>query len=720
MRLLNAVRNAEEAPGVMRLSKPGWILPDAEGRMLWSASGQDVKFFGIYLGVTSWCSTPRWMSRRFCQGRECIRNRFYHPHLSPSTLSVRIMKFASTAAVWAAALLPLAASSATRGMAVRNTAGISAHDTVLRVARALHLMSREDHTVFENSTDISRSYEDAILLKIEGPVDFQTKKGNGTVTAGIEVVCAKCYITTKATASLTIEQSDIDWSATIGNFSEAVVDEFHNLTDVTIDWIHETAGSAWEAFVSVLDFDDDTSPKDVEFPTLDVDFNIDLPTDLLPETNLKIKFDELEVYLEMDLTINAGVVYTIPLLPPQAHPIGLAKSSDLFIGTVLALELILSAAGEVELTTGLHILLDDEATLEIELFGQNISNTKFPGGKVEFLPVTVRSGQVTLSAILKISVHTGFSLDIPNVPDFLEAFLPAAGIEASMFANLAEFTTNISFENEDEDEDGCLFEVEQDFRFAVGAAAGATIQLAGETWGPDPNTTINLWSTKIDVCGKSAPVDAPTTTTQAAQDKRQEDGLSTATFKSTLQYTGVVCLSSLAQCPASLQKHTIVTSVTTLTSILPSGATPTWPTTAADAIRSKVKFGSQVKALFAASGTPTPGMGNDADDDDILDKAADLINGVDKRLIIGLSVGIGGAALVALGVIIALCVRKRSHHAVPEVKEPMIDQSGPAGPMDSSYYGAGYGTGGYGAPLPSPGIASPAKVEPEVSYHARS
>jgi hypothetical protein len=324
----------------------------------------------------------------------------------------------------------------------------------------------------------------------------------------------------------------------------------------------------------------------------------------------------------------------------------------------------------------------------------------------------VRSGEIALSAVLKVSINTGFNLAIPNVPSILSEFLPSAGIAASMFANIAEFTTNVKTEDEDEDEDGCLFGVEQDFRFAIGAAAGATIKLRDETWGPSPNTTIDLWSTRIaDICGKSAPVSAIATTTTL--DKRQD--LSTATLKSTLQYTGVVCMSSMAECPASLQKHTIATSVTTLTSILPSGETPAWPATAADVVPARVKFGSQAKALFSAKGTPTPGMGND-NEDSILDKAVDVVRGADKRLIIGLSVGLGGAALVALGAAVFFCVRKRNtHQAVPSTKEPMVMTS----EVDPAYYGARYGSGGYGAPMPSPAPGSPGKTQPGVSYVAR-
>jgi hypothetical protein len=73
----------------------------------------------------------------------------------------------------ALALLPsVAAAVAPAGLAVRSGAGLSAHDTVVRVARALHLMSREEHAVFQNSTEIARSYEDALLLKLAGWVSI--------------------------------------------------------------------------------------------------------------------------------------------------------------------------------------------------------------------------------------------------------------------------------------------------------------------------------------------------------------------------------------------------------------------------------------------------------------------------------------------------------------------------------------------------------------------
>ncbi|KAI3538764.1 hypothetical protein CSPX01_09300 [Colletotrichum filicis] len=57
-------------------------------------------------------------------------------------------------------------------------------------------------TKFSNSTSLDTGFDNAILFKYEQEAEAGA---NVTASAGIEVVCTKCYIKGKASAHLTID-----------------------------------------------------------------------------------------------------------------------------------------------------------------------------------------------------------------------------------------------------------------------------------------------------------------------------------------------------------------------------------------------------------------------------------------------------------------------------------------------------------------------------------
>lgn len=184
------------------------------------------------------------------------------------------------------------------------------------------------------------------------------------------MVCTKCYFKTDVSAALTIDTTK-PLNQTFSTFTAAVKDELVNVTEAFVQWGKDTISSSVD-FLNAA-FDPDISTDDLDFPDLDVDFNIDIPTSTLPKTNLRINFDNLDIYLQMAMKLGAGVTYTIPLIPPAG--MGIGQSSNLYMGAIVALELILTAEDDVELTSGLHITLDNDAYLELELFGKNVTSS---------------------------------------------------------------------------------------------------------------------------------------------------------------------------------------------------------------------------------------------------------------------------------------------------------------------------------------------------------
>lgn len=259
------------------------------------------------------------------------------------------------------------------------------------------------------------------------------------------------------------------------------------------------------------------------------------------------------------------------------------------------------------------------------------------GGSFEFLPVTIEGAGAVISAVLRMGVQAGFDL---NPPDS-SLFDVSAGLMVGVFAHIAEFTTNVTAAPIDDNND-CALRVQESYQLAIGAVAGATVALDDHTWGPVPATTVPVYYTTLtDACASSKTA----TANQTASVKARED-LTTTTLKTTETYTGVQCLSTgLVNCPVSLQTTAITSSVKSLVTSVASGVTATWPPSVLSTVSATIPFGSAAKDLFATSGTPTSYTPTPSS---ISDDVSNFINGVDKRIIIGVSVGVGGALILAI------------------------------------------------------------------------
>lgn len=283
------------------------------------------------------------------------------------------------------------------------------------------------------------------------------------------------------------------------------------------------------------------------------------------------------------------------------------------------------------------------------------------GGQFEFLPVTVETEGIVLQALLCLGMYSGFTMSTPS--DLSGIVIPSAGggIEVSVFANLAELTTNITIPviapsdseesdsaDQPEDED-CFLNVVQEFQIGLGAAAGASVFLGSQTWGPVPSTyTPIFFTTLADAC-----VTSPATPTPTLAPRQNGDDDSTTTTKTKKVYTGTQCLSAgLLNCPNSLQSVHKYTVTETLTATTTAGEEIDWDSfvaapTGPASIR---EFGNSALALSATTGRPvsyvppppTASSSDDKDGDDNGEKS-----GVSTGVIIGASVG-GGVLLLLI------------------------------------------------------------------------
>ncbi|KAF1940360.1 hypothetical protein EJ02DRAFT_504179 [Clathrospora elynae] len=567
----------------------------------------------------------------------------------------------------AISLVRAAATPLDSSIQVRNAPGDTVEDTYRAIRRGLAVASLEKRQDFKAELPLEKSWSGATLLFVNQSTAIpQTNQNtNLTVDAGIKVTCQTCYVKGLATAKLTIN-GDFNASQLIEETVDSVSANVQNFTNKFDDQLLDYAKGV------IAKFEDGFDKSDFNFPTMDLAFDLEIPE--IPQTNLRIQFDDLELYLELNTVISAGATYQINLFATQT-PIEIKLGSVLQLGAVLSVDLILAVEGAIDISSGFHIKLDDGVALDIALFGDKVSNIDFNGGQFEFLPVTLTSASGVISAVLRVSAHCGIEVGQSETSDVKilshNIGLPSlkSGIEVAVFANVAEFITNITYNKDDKE---CELEVVQEYNLAVGAIAGASVVAVfldeTKTWGPVAGTSTAIFTTTVaKVCAMEATASAPQASITPAPERRQD--LTKTTISTVITTSGISCkVSGLANCPNSEQVTVKTKYTTTLITSVPSGVEATFPATTSDTVQSTVPFGSRVSLIKVMSGSPTPYVAppNDHDGE---------VGGASKKVAIGVSLGLVIPILAAIIGGILFIRRRKRYAAVHPAAQPMVFES---------------------------------------------
>ena len=178
------------------------------------------------------------------------------------------------------------------------------------------------------------------------------------------MVCTTCFVKGVATAEISFAE-DFNISRTLDDEFNAVKDKVENFTE-TVDnyFVNYTKGV-------VANFADGIDLDGFEFPTFPFNFTMEVPT--IPKCNLRFQFDKLELYLELDTILSVGATYGLRLYASNT-PIGISITPDVELGIIFAIDLILSVSGAIDISSGFHILLNDGLTINIDLFGDDVSD----------------------------------------------------------------------------------------------------------------------------------------------------------------------------------------------------------------------------------------------------------------------------------------------------------------------------------------------------------
>ncbi|KAF1850107.1 uncharacterized protein K460DRAFT_271349 [Cucurbitaria berberidis CBS 394.84] len=560
---------------------------------------------------------------------------------------------------------------------IRNAPGTDSSDTYLSVKHGLAAASLTKRKGFKAQLPLEKSWNGATLLSIQLTQDIPQNRQNKSleVRAGIEITCMTCYVRGLATAELTIGEK-FNASQALAATTSSVRDNVNNFTMTFEDYLANYTGQVLRKFGDGFDW------ADLEFPTFPFTFDLDVPE--IPECKIQIQFDGMELYMELNTFLNVGATYEINLYATQT-PIGIKVGPILQLGVVLSVDLILTVDGAIDISSGFHIKLDDGVAMDITLFGDKVSSMIFNGGQFEFLPVTVKSAGVAISAVLRVGVHCGIEVTSPKTPS-LQALGPqlglpkvTAGIEVAVFAHVAEFITNVTYNPKDKD---CALIAIQEYNFALGAVAGATVlvdapAIENMTWGPVIEASTAIFTTTLaEVCASQG----TTTTTPAsvtAVPQRRKD-LTTTTISTVISTSGVRCmLTGVANCPASAQSTTKTKFTKTLVTAVPSGVKATFPESILSSVQSTIRFGTRAKTIKATSGSPTAYTAPPTSTDDVLESGSGLpggqLHGVRKQMVVGVSVGLGVPVLLALiGAILIYRRRNKEYDAVTTTIPVMV------------------------------------------------
>jgi hypothetical protein len=298
--------------------------------------------------------------------------------------------------------------------------------------------------------------------------------------------------------------------------------------------------------------------------------------------------------------------------------------------------------------------------------------TNSGGGSFEFLPVSINTAGGSLSATIRVGIHAGIELETKSISiDELPLPKLSTGIETIIYADIAQFTTNVTLNNSTD----CGLQIEESYQFALGAEAGATLAIGDQVWGPNLQTSTPIFYTtlaatclsKRNVTTTATGTATGTTTAIATSSSTDitkralflEQDMTTTTISTTVVYTGVACISpKLVNCPVSLQTTSKNTTTLTLITSVPSGSQATFPPSTQAAVTT-IPFGSSIKSISATTGSPIsyipppPSTSKSTTTSKvgplstITSKIGSELTNAEKKTI-GLSVGLGVPGLLAI------------------------------------------------------------------------
>ncbi|KAK8061176.1 hypothetical protein PG997_015397 [Apiospora hydei] len=234
-------------------------------------------------------------------------------------------------------------------------------------------------------------------------------------------------------------------------------------------WAQEDAGSTETVGLNITCIDCETKGS----------ITAKLWEDLL-HPSLRLQFNGVEAYVFLGLNASASTTVSVNLFASNS-PIGL-HYPGLSVGVVFFVDLVFSLNATIDMSGGFYIKLADDAFLQADIFGGDVSDYFFDGASSKSLPITVETGSgATFKADLRLRVQVGAEAAI-------DTFGIGAGAAMGIYANLVEFVAEI------EKTPTCDLETREWFDLNAGAYAKLDVVVDYKTLGLVPTVSTTLLS----------------------------------------------------------------------------------------------------------------------------------------------------------------------------------------------------------------------------------
>ncbi len=273
---------------------------------------------------------------------------------------------------------------------LRRTPGLSDTETMTLLGRAMEMVALERRTqVIKNSTSISKSWQDAILLyrqtsyvlsfffilpiayycKSPLPVTDPTQSsllGNSPLDANVTIMCKSCYATAKLTTSLTFSDR-FDATKGIEDVTNGVQPITKTMTQNVVNFIQSTFQNSSTAVMPDIQnvADGNLGLEMLPYPTLPFDFNPAIAS--IQDITVQHQIDGMELYAQLETSLSKGATYEMNLFTSKSMT-PLRISDSLSLGVSADVDLIIDARSAMDMTNGFHIRFNDGLLMEMKLF----------------------------------------------------------------------------------------------------------------------------------------------------------------------------------------------------------------------------------------------------------------------------------------------------------------------------------------------------------------
>lgn len=179
----------------------------------------------------------------------------------------------------------------------------------------------------------------------------------------IDITCKHCYLKTEVGGHLKFSE-DVNLTKIVDDFGDDMKNSTETAWHQIKEYVKDVAKDIWHFNIHDIP----------SWPTIDADFQLKNVSSDLPPMEARFEFDHLDLYVDMEVELEAETNYYLPLFISES-PVGFAIP-DMEVGAIIKASLMIISDTYVDIRSGFHLKLKDTLALDIELFTNKVSRIK--------------------------------------------------------------------------------------------------------------------------------------------------------------------------------------------------------------------------------------------------------------------------------------------------------------------------------------------------------